>query len=141
MAKKPAAASASKGGAKKSGGSGDSKKEKKGGGGGDKMGTCKEIKAKHILCEKMGKSDEIMIKLREGWLDMGNKVPAAEFSKLAQQYSDCSSGKKGGDLGWFGRGKMVGAFQDAAFLCPVGEITTCKSPHGYHIILVEGRRN
>ena len=139
MAKKPAASTSKGGGAKKSGG--DSKKGVNSGSGGDKLGTCKEVKAKHILCEKMGKSDEVMAKLREGWLDMGNKVPAAEFSKLAQQYSDCSSGKKGGDLGWFGRGKMVGAFQDAAFACAVGEITTCKSPHGYHIILVEGRRN
>jgi NIMA-interacting peptidyl-prolyl cis-trans isomerase 4 len=106
-----------------------------------KLKTCKEVKARHILCEKMGKSEEVMKILKENWLDQGQKVPATEFAKLAQQFSDCSSAKKGGDLGWFGRGKMVGPFQDAAFSCQVGDIATCKSAHGYHIILVEGRRN
>jgi peptidyl-prolyl cis-trans isomerase D len=49
---------------------------------------------------------------------------------------------KGGDLGWFGRGKMVGEFQDVAFSTQPGDVSKpFKTVHGYHIILVEGRRN
>ncbi|CAH8319973.1 unnamed protein product [Eruca vesicaria subsp. sativa] len=46
-----------------------------------------------------------------------------QFSGLSQveaEYSECPSGKKGGDLGWFSRGKMAGPFQDVAFNTPVG---------------------
>lgn len=127
--------------AKKSSGGGDKGGDKKQGAAKKGSGTCKEVKARHILCEKMGRMEEVMTKLKEGWLDEGKQVPASEFAKLATQYSECSSKNKGGDLGWFGRGKMVGAFQDAAFNASVGEITSCKSPHGYHVILVEGKRN
>jgi hypothetical protein len=40
--------------------------------------------------------------------------------QIAQEYSECPSGKKGGDLGWFPRGKMAGPFQEVAFSTPVG---------------------
>lgn len=40
--------------------------------------------------------------------------------KIAAEYSECPSGKKGGDLGWFPRGKMAGPFQEVAFNTPVG---------------------
>lgn len=42
------------------------------------------------------------------------------FFQVASEYSECPSGKKGGDLGWFPRGKMAGPFQDVAFSTPVG---------------------
>ncbi len=50
-----------------------------GSGGKDKLGTCKEVNARHILCEKQGKILEVQQKLKEGWLDNGNKVPISEF--------------------------------------------------------------
>lgn len=40
--------------------------------------------------------------------------------QVATEYSECPSGKKGGDLGWFPRGKMAGPFQDVAFSTLVG---------------------
>ncbi|EPS65123.1 hypothetical protein M569_09659, partial [Genlisea aurea] len=100
------------------------------------------LSARHILCEKQGKINEAYKKLQDGWLSNGDKVPPAEFAKLAAEYSECPSGKKGGDLGWFPRGKMAGPFQDVAFNTPVG-VTSApfKSTHGYHIILSEGRKN
>ncbi|KAG5046387.1 hypothetical protein JHK86_015793 [Glycine max] len=97
-----------------------SKGKGKGGKGGDGLGTCTYVKARHILCEKQGKINEAYKKLQDGWLGNGDKVPPAEFAKVAQEYSECPSGKKGGDLGWFPRGKMAGPFQEVAFNTPVG---------------------
>jgi len=108
----------------------------------DDLGTCTYVKARHILCEKQGKINEAYKKLQEGWLDSGDKVPPAEFAKLAAEYSECPSGKKGGDLGWFPRGKMAGPFQEVAFNTAPGVCSgPFKSTHGYHIILAEGRKN
>ena len=42
------------------------------------------------------------------------------FFQVAAEYSECPSAKKGGDLGWFPRGKMAGPFQEVAFNTPVG---------------------
>eukprot|EP00243_Klebsormidium_subtile_P004906 TRINITY_DN19135_c0_g1_i1.p1 TRINITY_DN19135_c0_g1~~TRINITY_DN19135_c0_g1_i1.p1 ORF type:complete len:141 (-),score=14.59 TRINITY_DN19135_c0_g1_i1:377-799(-) len=122
-------------------GGGDSSKGK-GKGSKEGLGTCTYVKARHILCEKQGKIQEAYKKLQEGWLNAGDKVPPAEFGKLAMEYSECPSGKKGGDLGWFPRGKMAGPFQEVAFATPIGELAPpFKSTHGYHMIVVEGRRN
>ncbi|XP_022999389.1 peptidyl-prolyl cis-trans isomerase NIMA-interacting 4 [Cucurbita maxima] len=108
----------------------------------DGLGTCTYVKARHILCEKQGKINEAYKKLQDGWLSNGDKVPPAEFAKLAAEYSECPSGKKGGDLGWFPRGKMAGPFQDVAFSTLIGATSApFKSTHGYHIILCEGRKN
>ncbi|CAL5444778.1 unnamed protein product [Camellia sinensis] len=86
----------------------------------DGLGTCTYVKARHILCEKQGKINEAYKKLQDCWKSNGDKVPPAEFAKLAAEYSECPSGKKGGDLGWFPQGKMAGPFQDVAFSTPVG---------------------
>lgn len=52
--------------------------------------------------------------------------------QLAQEYSECPSGKKGGDLGWFPRGKMAGPFQEVAFNTPVGATSAAfKSTYGF----------
>jgi peptidyl-prolyl cis-trans isomerase C len=59
----------------------------------------------------------------------------ADFGELAGQHSDCPSGKRGGDLGAFGRGQMVGAFEDTAFGLGVGATSgVIETPFGYHII-------
>ncbi|KAL2235912.1 UNVERIFIED_CONTAM: Foldase protein PrsA [Sesamum indicum] len=114
--------SAGKGKGKQPAGGGDDggSKGKGKGGKGDGLGTCTYVKARHILCEKQGKINEAYKKLQDGWLSNGDKVPPAEFAKLAAEYSECPSGKKGGDLGWFPRGKMAGPFQEVAFNTPVG---------------------
>lgn len=55
---------------------------------------------------------------------------------LAQKYSDCSSAKRGGDLGPFQRGTMQKPFEEAAFALKVGEMSqTVDTDSGVHIIL------
>lgn len=58
------------------------------------------------------------------------------FTNLARELSvDRGSGKKGGDLGLFGRGVMVKPFEDVAFKLNKGEISQpVKTEFGYHII-------
>ena len=60
------------------------------------------------------------------------------FDTLARQYSDdTGSGAQGGDLGWFGKGRMVAPFEEAAFSQEIGQISEpIKSEFGYHIIEV-----
>ncbi|HNJ39518.1 MAG TPA: peptidylprolyl isomerase, partial [Acidobacteriota bacterium] len=65
------------------------------------------------------------------------------FAKLAAQFSlDTGSAKEGGDLGYFGRGQMVKAFEDAAFTLKPGEITPSPviTEFGVHIIKVTDHR-
>ncbi len=66
----------------------------------------------------------------------------ADFGELAAKHSDdTGSASAAGDLGWFGRGRMVKEFEDAVFSAKPGEIVgPIKSEFGYHIIRVDGFR-
>ena len=124
-----------KGGKNKKGGKGnkdDDKKDDK------KLKACNFVKARHILCSKLSQIQEIYDKFTA---EYGVNVPASEFGKVAQEVSECSSKKKGGELGYFTRGQMVKEFEDAAFSTPPGQMSgIIKTVHGYHIILVEDRK-
>ena len=61
-----------------------------------------------------------------------------ETSKIiAKSKSQCPSGKKGGDLGWFGRNEMVKEFEDIAFTLEKGKVSEpFKTQFGWHILKV-----
>ena len=59
-----------------------------------------------------------------------------DFAMIAQLESDCSSARKGGDLGLFGRGAMQKPFEEATYSMNVGEISQpVDTDSGIHIIL------
>jgi foldase protein PrsA len=64
------------------------------------------------------------------------------FEDLAKEFSeDQGSASKGGDLGWFTRGRMVPEFEESAFKLSPGEVSEpVKTQYGYHIILVEEKK-
>ncbi|XP_033732774.1 peptidyl-prolyl cis-trans isomerase pin1-like [Pecten maximus] len=67
-----------------------------------------------------------------------NQIERGEktFEELASQFSDCSSAKRGGDLGPFERGQMQKPFEDATFAMKVGELSNpVWTDSGVHIIL------
>ena len=57
------------------------------------------------------------------------------MEELAEQYSDCSSAKRGGDLGFFTRGAMQKPFEDASFHLEIGQLSDIvETDSGLHII-------
>ena len=64
------------------------------------------------------------------------KSGSATLAELASKFSDCSSAKRGGDLGSFNRGAMQKPFEDAAFALAVGELSDIvDTDSGVHLIL------
>ena len=77
---------------------------------------------------KAAKAEEVAKKAREG----------ANFAALAKEYSEDASKDTGGDLGFFSKGQMVPAFDEAVFSMKVGEVSeVVRTQFGYHIIKLE----
>ena len=90
-----------------------------------------EVKASHILVE----TEEEAISLKEEILS------GKPFEDVAAENSLCPSGARGGDLGFFGRGQMVGEFEKAAFDLNVGEISDpVRTNFGWHLIVVTDKQ-
>lgn len=65
------------------------------------------------------------------------QINTENFAELAKRYSQCPSADKGGDLGFFGKGRMDKAFEEQAFSMKKGEISEpIKSRFGWHIIML-----
>ncbi len=94
------------------------------------------VHASHILVPDDTAAQTRLREIRSR-LDRGES-----FAVLASQYSICPSKMNGGDLGMFGRGQMVPAFEQVAFSQPLGRVSDpVKTEFGWHLILVEERQN
>ena len=84
-----------------------------------------KVSARHILVEHEYEAQDIVKKLEAG----------ESFEKLAQAFSKCPSKAKGGDLGAFGKGRMVPDFETAAFGLDVGQVSKpVRTRFGFHLI-------
>ncbi len=87
----------------------------------------KKVQARHILVGSKEKAEELKKRIDAG----------EDFSTLAEENSECPSKKRGGDLGWFGKGAMVRPFEVAAFTAEEGEVVgPVKTEFGWHLIYV-----
>lgn len=95
-----------------------------------------QVRASHILLQTEGKDDAAVKARAEGLLARARA--GEDFAALAKANSeDQGSAQNGGDLDYFGRGRMVPEFEQAAFALKPGEISELvKSQFGYHIIKV-----
>ena len=85
-----------------------------------------EVRARHILVKTEDQAKEIKEKISAG----------EDFAQLAKEHStDEMTKESGGDLGFFGKGKMVKEFEEEAFGLGIGEISNpVKTDYGYHLI-------
>ena len=91
-----------------------------------------EWRASHILIKDKRQADEVLKKIKQG----------ASFEAMAREHSTCPSKSRGGDLGWFGPGKMVAAFENACKrLSPGSTSDLVSTQFGYHIIRLTGRKD
>jgi peptidyl-prolyl cis-trans isomerase C len=86
------------------------------------------VRASHILVATEKQAKDIKDAIEQDMIS---------FEDAAKKYSQCPSGQRGGDLGYFGRGQMVPEFEKAAFSLPVGQVSDpVKTSFGYHLIKV-----
>ena len=100
------------------------------------------VRASHILIKSNNPSEDEK-SLAEANKIYNELIAGGDFEKIAMEKSqDPGSARLGGDLGWFGKGRMVKEFETAAFSGKVGEVQKpVKSNFGYHIIKVTGKSN
>jgi peptidyl-prolyl cis-trans isomerase C len=92
-----------------------------------------QVHAMHILVDDEAKAKEILKQAKD---------PAADFQAMAEKMSKDPSAKNNrGDLGFFGRDRMVPEFTDAAFGASAGDVVgPVKTAFGYHVIKVVERK-
>jgi peptidyl-prolyl cis-trans isomerase D len=106
----------------------------------EQYSTPEQVRASHILLKTDGKDDAAVKAKAEEILKQARA--GADFAELARKNSeDEASQKNGGDLDYFGRGRMVAEFDQVAFALEAGKISDLvKTQYGYHIIKVVDKK-
>ncbi len=103
-----------------------------------------QVRAQHILIKaSRDAAEDVRAAARERAEDLLRQIRAgADFSELARRYSeDTGSARRGGDLGYNPRGRMVAEFDEAQFALDIGEVSDIvETTFGFHIIKVTGKR-
>ncbi|XP_043714998.1 peptidyl-prolyl cis-trans isomerase Pin1-like [Telopea speciosissima] len=119
------------------------------------MSKSNQVRASHILIKHQGSRRKASWKDPEGSIIMNTTRDSAvsqlkalreeivtgkaKFDDIASRYSDCSSAKRGGDLGPFGKGQMQKPFEEATYALKVGDISDIvDTDSGVHIIMRTG---
>ncbi len=92
-----------------------------------------QVSARHILIK-----DE-----NGAWSAYERLMAGADFAELAKEVSEDRASKvKGGDLGWFGRGRMTPEFEEKVFSMALGGVSEpLKTRFGWHLIKLDGKRD
>ncbi len=109
----------------------------------ESMKRPEEMHARHILIKLEPGADQAADDAARKKIDgiLAEARGGADFAELAKQHSEGPSAPQGGDLGFFGRGRMVPPFEQAAFALDAGAISDpVRTQFGYHIIKAEERR-
>jgi peptidyl-prolyl cis-trans isomerase C len=109
----------------------------------DKFKQDESVRASHVLLLVDEKADEATKKKTRAEIDAILKRARAgeDFAALAKAHSKDGSAAQGGDLGFFGKGRMVPEFEQAAFALKPGEISdVVTTQFGYHIIKLTERK-
>ena len=99
--------------------------------------TLEQVHARHILLATNGTTDTVKLDQLKAEANalMGELTGGADFVALAARRSDDTGSKgAGGDLGWVGRGLLIGPFDEAVFSMKVGERRLVQTDYGWHII-------
>ncbi len=91
-----------------------------------------QVRARHILVDSAAAAAAVMARLESG----------EDFAQVARALSkDTGTAANGGDLGWFGRGRMLPAFEKAAFDATIGKVVgPVQTQYGFHVIQVEEKK-
>lgn len=109
----------------------------------DKFKKDESVKASHILIgvDSKATAEEKTKAFKKAEKLQKEVAAGADFAEVAKVNSTCPSGKQGGDLGFFGKGQMVPAFEKSAYSLKIGEISpVVETQFGYHIIKVTEKK-
>ncbi|MEO8503000.1 MAG: peptidyl-prolyl cis-trans isomerase [Acidobacteriota bacterium] len=100
-----------------------------------------QVRARHILLQVNDKRTEAQA-MSQAQALLARLKKGEDFGKLAAEASeDPGSKTRGGDLGFFGRGRMIKEFEEAAFAAQPGEVVgPVKTSFGVHLIRVEEKK-
>jgi peptidyl-prolyl cis-trans isomerase C len=105
----------------------------------DSFQRTEKVRASHILVKvERDAGESKRVAAREKLKNIKRKINDGEdFAQLARENSECPSSENGGELGYFERGKMVPAFEEAAFATAPGSVSDIvQTDYGYHLINV-----
>jgi peptidyl-prolyl cis-trans isomerase D len=106
---------------------------------GSKAGTQSAARASHILIKAEGQTPEADAAAKAKAQDILNKIKGgADFAAMARQFGTDGTKDQGGDLGWFGQGRMVPEFEKAIFGATAPGLlpNLVKTSFGYHVIKI-----